>query len=121
MRKNVLLSIIISLFLIPGSCKKVPICACGVENPQENLSWLKTYLESTFSIDVYKVTFENIEYIVVDFPSSFDSAPIVYNCQGKKLCEYMVGGICNLSDPQSFWEYFDKNKTLIYKVRGDPN
>jgi hypothetical protein len=120
--KKYLLGILLVLFLFINqeSCKKEPPSACGVENPQDNIQWLKTYLESVFTADVYKITFKDTEYIVIDFPSAFDSNTIVYNCQGIKLCEYMVGGMCNLADAELFWEHYAKNKILIYECRNTP-
>jgi hypothetical protein len=110
---------------VPGSCKKEPICACGVEHPEENLPWLKTILDVTIKANIYQVLFEGSEYIVVSDLQVPDAIQVVYNCLGIKLCENgginPGGNLCNLKNPEIFWPFFDRNKVLIYECRNVPD
>jgi hypothetical protein len=110
------LSIILFLVINPGSCKKEPICACGVEHPEENLLWLKNILDNSFCTEIYTLFYERIEYLVVcDCPEVVDGMIIFYDCQGNKTCEWGGGGgFCNM--PIGFtYEFYEQNKKLIFK------
>jgi len=124
MKDLLIFLILISLFFIDDSCKKEPFCACGVERPQENLSWLKTKLKTRFSADIYQVFFEDVEYIVVCDPPGPDAMRIAYSCTGILVCEdggYLPGAVrCNLLNPMLFWQEFDVKKILIIKYRHSP-
>jgi hypothetical protein len=123
-------SILIIIFFIfnlhfQSSCHKDPICACGVEHPEVNIQWLKSMIESMFNVDIYKLIFENKEYIIIcDLPGP-DAISVAYDCAGTKICEnggFNPGGnICNLTNPQQFWNDFDQNKVIIYKCRNVPD
>ena len=90
-------------------------CACGIENPQTNIEWLRSLLSRTFCVEVYSVSYNNEEYIGIhDCPRIVDGMTVIYDCSGNKVCEF--GGIfsgsgCTLPD---FWNYFEINKRLIY-------
>ena len=117
-----LLILIFPLILVPGSCKKDTICACGVEHPEVNLPWLKDLLNNFLWQDIYKFSFDSVEYIVIsDIEDASDKIDLVYDCEGILICSH--GGIpgsggCNL--PSSFWDYYAKNRVLIYKLRYHP-
>ena len=64
-----LLPIIIGISLMGAGCEKEedPPCACGIENPQENLDWLKQILESDLPVTkVYSFRSEGNEYFVIE-------------------------------------------------------
>jgi hypothetical protein len=108
--------------LIPDSCKKVRICACGVEHPEENIHWIKDFLDGSSSVDVYKNLFNGTEYIIMAAPSGSYNPQWVYDCDGKFQCE--DGGEnagnnkCYL--PSTFWDTFYKQRILIYQQRYHP-
>lgn len=124
MKNKVLLSIILLLFLIPGSCKKEPICACGVEHPEENLPWLNQNLSTAFFVDVYQFFIADTEYIeIADLPGP-DSMSIIYDCAGNFMCK--LGG-SNPGDNTCYLNYSGdiflpaySNKKLIYSQRKSP-
>jgi thioredoxin-related protein len=125
MKQILLLSVIFLLTLFTGSCKKEPICACGVEHPEENLTWLKSALAHAFSVNVFQFFIADIEYIeIADFPGP-DSGSIIYDCEGNFVCElggYLPGdNICNLTcPPEVFLPAYSKKK-LIYSKRFNPD
>ncbi len=104
------------LVMMTPSCNshKTP-CACGIENPQENIEWLKYLLSRAFCVEVYTVIYNNEEYIGIrDCPRIVDGMTVIYDCSGNKVCE--IGGLtsgsgCTLPD---FWINFEKNRNLIY-------
>jgi len=123
MKYKLLIVFLFFLLSFPSSCKKESICACGVDNPQDNLEWLKTTLLYLWSADVYKLYFIDKEYIIIsDKDIVIDGIAVVYDCQGQKLCEdggENIGGhVCDLPDPKSFWDTFADKKTLLFKLRG---
>lgn len=92
---------------------------CGIENPQENIAWLKNILDRCFYAEIYTIFYEGKEYICVcDPPDAADGMIIFYDCQGNKICEW--GGIfagsydCYLPSGLT-WEYYEENKQFIYK------
>jgi len=90
-------------------------CACGIENPQENIEWLKDLLNRVYCVEVYTVIYNNEEYIGIhDCPRIVDGMTVIYDCSGNKVCEFgglVLGSGCTLPD---FWNYFEMNKRLIY-------
>lgn len=103
------------VMMIPGCNKHKTPCACGIENPQENIEWLKYLLSRTFCVEVYTVSYNNEEYIGIrDCPRIVDGMTVIYDCSGNKVCEFgglFLGSGCTLPD---FWNYFELNKRLIY-------
>lgn len=101
--------------MIPGCNKHKTPCACGIENPQENIDWLKYLLSRVFCVEVYTVIYDNEEYIGIhDCPRIVDGMTVIYDCSGNKVCEFggvLLGSGCSLPD---FWTNFEKNKNLIY-------
>ncbi|WP_320111621.1 hypothetical protein [Draconibacterium orientale] len=66
-----------------------PPCACGLENPQENLEWLNHILQKSFCTEVYSIQYLGQEYIgVYDCPTGADYGWVIYDCDGNKFCEY---------------------------------
>jgi hypothetical protein len=110
------------LFLAHASCRKEPICACGVEKPEENIKWLKDIIIRAYSIDVFKYYFNDIEYIILADPPGPDDVTVVYDCEGYFKCE--IGGIyagtntCYLTS--TFWDSYYKKRILIYQQRIHP-
>src|SRR4030043_1938973 len=119
MRNRIFYYYVLLIFLIPGSCKKESICACGVKYPEENLPWLKTILATTFNANVYQFHFNEIEYIVISDLPGPDSMSVTYSCNGIKICENgginPGGNMCTLENPALFWQTFDKERILIYE------
>lgn len=121
--KNKFCVIIIFIFvLLSDSCKKEPLCACGVEHPEVNILWLKEAYLNMWSADFYMLNYLGTEYIIIsDKEVLRDGISVVYDCQGRKLCEdggFNPGGhVCNLSDPKSFWDTYNENKILLFQLR----
>ncbi len=122
MKYKLIFTIVFCILLVPNSCEKATITVCGIENPHENLDWLKQKLLNIWSADFYKLTFRNLEYIIIsDKDIVIDGIAIVYNCQGQILCEdggqNPGGNVCELEDPKSFWDSYNANKILLFKLR----
>lgn len=120
MKYSIFLYLILLIFITLASdfCRKEPECACGVKHPEENITWLKAILGNAFNVNVYKLLYENVEYIVIsEFPGP-DSISVAYDCNGNKICEnggFNPGGnFCSLQNAADFWRVFEKEKTLIY-------
>lgn len=120
-RKLPLILCFLIVIMIPN-CKgdKTP-CACGIENPQENIEWLKDLLNRVYCVEVYTVIYNNEEYIGIrDCPRIVDGMTVIYDCSGNKVCEFgglFLGSGCTLPD---FWNYFELNKRLIYTQDKQP-
>jgi hypothetical protein len=115
--------VLIFLFLVSNqeSCKKEPICACGVEHPEENLLWLKERLVTTLTVDIYDFSHADTEYVVMSDPAGPDAMSLIFSCEGDLVCE--IGGsnpgdnYCIISSsPELFLENYAKRK-LIYSKR----
>jgi len=117
MRKVIFFIIVITSFQYSESCRKVNICACGVEDPQENLIWLKNRLQNYICEDIYQYFFEDIEYIIIETcPIGNDLVKEVLDCDGNLLCTRGgFGGYCPL--PNIFWESYEERKILLFKHR----
>jgi hypothetical protein len=112
---SIILPALVFIFFLQGSCEKEDESptVCGVENPHENLEWLKTILNKRFCTEVYKITYKGEEYIgVYDCPDGADYGAIVYHCDGTKYCE-IIGFTGESTCPDDFWENIEE--TLIYK------
>jgi len=103
------------VILISNCSRDKTPCACGIENPQTNIEWLKSLLSRTFCVEVYVVSYNNEEYIGIrDCPRIVDGMTVIYDCSGNKISEFgglFSGSGCTLPD---FWNYFEINKKLIY-------
>ena len=118
MKKRCFLLLIITMFLISDSCNKESDYACGVKQPEENLPWLKNILQHRLCTEIYLLTFEGKEYIIVSDCPIPDGMAVFYDCQGNKTCEFgganPGGGMCTM--PVTFtFEFYLQNKKLIYK------
>ncbi len=104
-----------TLIIISNCSRDKTPCACGIENPQTNIEWLNYLLSKTFCAEVYSISYYNEEYIAIsDCPRIVDGMTVVYDCSGNKVCEFgglTSGSGCTIPD---FWNYFEKNKRLIY-------
>jgi len=88
-------------------------CACGIENPQENIEWLKYILDRSFCTEVYLYTYKGQEFIGIhDCPGTYDGGWVIYNCDGTIHCQFVgLNASCDCS--ADFLE--NAQKTLIYK------
>ncbi|MGD9977863.1 MAG: hypothetical protein AB7S54_08005 [Bacteroidales bacterium] len=98
------------------SCKKETNkdpCACGIENPQENIEWLKYILDRSFCTEVYLYTYNGQEYIgVYDCPGVADGGYVIYSCDGTKYCQFIgLNASCDCSEDF----LTNAEKILIYK------
>lgn len=114
-RKLPLILCFIIITIVPSCNSDKTPCACGIENPQENIEWLKDLLNRVYCVEVYTVIYNNEEYIGIrDCPRIVDGMTVIYDCSGNKVCEFgglFLGSGCTLPD---FWNYFEMNKRLIY-------
>ena len=87
-----ILIIILTYFITVSSCKdeEEKLTACGVEDPLENLDWLKEKFgdpDSWGAPDIYYVRYQGADYIGIYYPpSSWGNSIRIYNCQGEDLC-----------------------------------
>jgi hypothetical protein len=87
--------------------------ACGIENPQENIDWLKFILDNSFCNNIYLYTYNDQEFIGVhDCPVGADYGFVIYNCDGTVYCQY-IGFTGQIDCETDFLENFTKK--LIYK------
>ena len=117
--KSLLTSIFPLLFLITfmSNCRKeaLPPCACGVENPHENLTWLKEILDKSYCVEVYLLIYKGEEIIgIYDCPRGTDYGATWFKCDGTMFCYYQ-GFTGHYTCPEDF-EEADKNKSLIYSI-----
>lgn len=102
------------------SCKKDdnPPCACGVENPQDNLEWLRKHLDKRFCTEIYLYKYNGEEFIGIhDCPIGDDYGWAVYKCDGTLYCQFIgFTGECDCTA-----DFLEKaTKTLIYKQTENP-
>ena len=114
-RYNSIFYNVIFIILIMGNgCKdeEEKISVCGVEDPIENLGWIKEKIgdpNSWIEIEVYYIKYQGIDYIGAFYlPTSYGSYLIIYDCEGNKICR---------SDDQDFewceiWVNCDKKILL---------
>jgi hypothetical protein len=93
-------------------------CACGIENPQENIEWLNAITQNGLDNGkVYSFYSDNNEYILIE-GWFFKEHMQIYNCNGDLVCEIGgfigVGGECNM--PVDYSVDFEKSKKLIYPI-----
>uniref|UniRef100_UPI00321762E0 hypothetical protein n=1 Tax=uncultured Draconibacterium sp. TaxID=1573823 RepID=UPI00321762E0 len=120
------LSLFTLLLLFAGAgCKddNTPLCACEIENPQENLEWLNHLLQKRFYTEVYSIQYLGQEYIgVYDGPDVIDGAAVIYTCDGEQFCAYWgeTGKwTCDDINSEDFLTALN-NKELIYKQETNP-
>ncbi len=116
--KSILRSIFILLLFLTfmSNCKKEePPCTCGVENPHENLPWLKEILDKSYCVEVYLIDYKGNEIIgIYDCPRGADYGATWFKCDGTMFCYYQ-GFTGHYTCPEDFAEAA-KNKILIYKL-----
>ena len=88
-------------------------CACGIENPQENIEWLKYRLDRRFCTEIYLYTHNEQVFIGVhDCSGVADGGWVIYNCDGTMYCQFIgLNASCDCS--ADFLENY--KKALIYK------
>lgn len=115
------LTITLFLLIVVLSCDKdeKTICACGVEDPQDNIEWLDYLLQLRFCTEIYSIEYQGLEYIgVYDCPTGADYGCVYYDCAGNKVCEF-IGFTGQWTCDEDFIEA-TKNKVLIYKQETNP-
>jgi len=110
--------IILSLIVFIQSCDRLnsQICACGVDNPQKDLEWLKDILQrrSVSCTEVYLVRYKNEDYIgVFDCPKGADFGGGYFSCDGIYICGYQ--GFTGIWDCSEEFTEAVNDQTLIYK------
>ena len=121
------LNTIILLFaFISAGCQKEapPPCACGVENPQENLEWLNHRLQKSLYTTIYSIQYKGNEYIYVchGSPKARDAGAAIYDCEGNKFCAYIgISGkwTCDDINTPEFISALE-NKILLYIQESNP-
>src|SRR5512133_1322914 len=102
--KLIFVIILIAFILIQDSCKKDSSIACGVKNPQENLSWLNQRLDLRSPepgiiacTEVYYLIFQGKEYISIsDCEGAVDGMFNIFDCKGNLTCS--IGGTGMIMD-----------------------
>ena len=86
--------------------------ACGIENPQDNIEWLKHILDLRSCAEVYSYKYQGQEFISVSgCPTSADIPEVIYTCDGEIYCE--IGGFDGHNTcPDNWLEVAEKK--LIY-------
>ena len=85
MKRGILISVIIYSFCI-GSCEKNVPVTCNVENPQENIEWLKEIVEKAdtlIHLEIYSFNYENKELLLIN-EEGFGM--YIKNCCGELVC-----------------------------------
>ena len=66
------------------------ISVCGVEDPIENLGWIKEKIgdpNSWATPEIYYLKYNNDDYIASYYPpSSWNNSVRIYSCQGEEIC-----------------------------------
>ena len=99
-----------------GCEKEIHTCACGVDNPQDKLVWLKQIINSKSNdVKVYSFLSDKSEYIVVESVLG-NALTQFYNCNGELKCEFggTTGATGNCNMPDEYWSDYERNKKLIY-------
>lgn len=107
--------------VVQVSCDhKIDSCsACGVENPTENLSWLKatiqlslvTDYQSLSKVDLYEYNSQQLVVFTWTLNGIYDlPTGAIYNCDGKVL--YTCGG----NQPIDSCGYIIKNSIYICNI-----
>lgn len=93
--------------------------SCDVQNPIENLVWLKeikTSFEQSSSAtkrSIIQYKFKNkIVFLVDSCNNCPDNLTTLYNCEGVKICEF--GGIAGLNTCSGF-DKEAKNKIILWE------
>jgi len=118
--KTFLTALLIFICSISG-CEKDSLLhkCCGVDNPVENLTWLKEFIESTSTNDSSGLTaidlheYESNEILVayVSLFGTFDiPTGIIFDCTGEIL--YHCGG----NQPVDSCSYVIQNSVLIGRI-----
>lgn len=115
--KTKIISIIIVCFLISCSSNQETISNCNVDNPLENLTWLKKIKENleksatAWKSSITQYTYKNEAVFLVepckDCPDGMTS---VYNCSGTIICEF--GGIAGVNTCPDFSKKATNKKVL---------
>ena len=102
--------------------KNHDISACGVNNPLQNIEWLKEYCEgldmqyfSSINIDLYKIieTDEHLFKLGISY-SDFKYSPCLYSESWKNCTGELMFGISSCAPPiPGVVEEFKKNKEYV--------
>ena len=112
--------------LVTFSCveEDEPPCACGVENPQENLEWLYILLQSKIISDsgiiteIYSIMYQEEEYIGIYISGSLSHRyNYYYDCSGNEICMY--SGYDGDWTCEEDFKNATNDKKLIYKIKND--
>ena len=109
--KRVMFIVFIIQSLCLGSCEKKIPSACNVENPIENIQWLKEEVEQAgttyYHLQVYSFYFENRELLLIDEEFGW----YIKDCCGNLVCHQGdFEGDCSKEIIQA-----TSDKTLIYE------
>jgi hypothetical protein len=117
MRSYILLFLTFLLFSCSNS--ENIISACNVENPLEDIAWLKqikTNFKQSASAtkkQIIQYTYNNETVFMIDVCNGCaDNLTTVYNCEGNVICEF--GGIAGLNTCPDF-DKNSTNKIIIYE------
>ena len=113
--KRVMFFVFIIQSLCLGSCEKKIPSACNVENPIENIQWLKEEVEQAgttyYHLQVYSFYFENRELLLIDDEFGW----YIKDCCGNLVCHQGdFEGDCSKEIIQA-----TSDKTLIYECNTD--
>jgi hypothetical protein len=113
-----LLVLLFGLAILETGCEKDSApCACGIDDPLNNLEWMKPYIGAS-NIEIYLVDYADSSYIAISPLEMTDGQIVIYDCRGNNRCEWggTTDGICMI--PSGFTSDYDEaNKQLIYKLK----
>lgn len=93
--------------------------ACGIENPQENIEWLKNILSRSACLEIYVIKYDGQEFIgIFDCNVSADVGAQIYDCEGNIYC-YFIGFTGKWTCDEKFMEAVEDGR-LIYTQETNP-
>lgn len=92
------------------------ITFCGVNNPVENIDWLRERVENAENIEVIKFTYNETEYLSINpCPGCPDNMTEIFDCKGNRFCT--IGGITGRNTCPA--DFLEKSQQEVILKKGD--